>query len=427
MKVNFSYGNSGIELQLPDDLKIDVQSARPDPALKDPKNALLQAFNKPLMTDSLRKILLNRKKGKICVVISDSTRPVPSRIIFGALMDIFQQLGIQDSEVQILIGTGLHRKTSSEELKAILGDEILHRFDIINHVATDDSQQEHLGKTSAGNPIYIDKVYLNAAVKIITGYVEPHFFAGFSGGRKAIVPGIAGAQTIQANHSAKNMASDFSRFGILDKNPIYEDGLEIAKLPRVKPDFMINVCINPHHEITKVIAGSLQAYKELVKYQQKLCFLEITEPYDVVISGNGGYPLDQNLYQAVKSMAIGELGIKKGGTVIAVNECRDGVGHEKFRALLNCGRPPQEIYEKILKGEIQTPDQWEIQVLCRVLMKGDVYLISTLNAADLGNIGLKYAESVEKAILECRKKYGSGVRILVLPDGPAIIPQIKSK
>jgi nickel-dependent lactate racemase len=376
-----------------------------------------------MMAKPLKELLQKRPDGKICVVISDATRPVPSGIIVNALISVFDELNIPDSDIQILIGTGLHRKTSPEEIVHILGSAILERFDVINHNASDDSTLEYLGETSYGTPIYVDKTYLNASFKIITGYVEPHFFAGFSGGRKAIVPGIAGSLTIQGNHSAKNMASEYSRFGILENNPIYEDALEVAKLSQVKPDFMVNVCINPQHEITKIIAGSLQAYKELVKYQEKLCFFNISEPYDVVIAGNGGYPLDQNLYQAVKSMAIGELGVKPGGTIISVNECSDGVGHEKFQEMLNSGLTPQEMFEKIVSGEIQTPDQWEIQVLCRVLMKAEIYVVSTLSQEDLGIIGLKYAATVNEALDACREKYGDNMRVLVLPDGPLNLPK----
>jgi nickel-dependent lactate racemase len=424
MKVHFAYGTKGLDLDIPDDLHAEVVRAKPEQPLADPHAALIAACEKPLMTKSLRVLLEKRSQGKICVVISDSTRPVPSKIIMTALCEIFRQCEIPDEEIQILIATGLHRKSTPAEIKGMIGQEFMDRFDIINHVAEDSESLEYLGENSFGTPVYINKVYLNAAFKIITGYCEPHFFAGFAGGRKSIVPGIAGESTITANHSAKNIASSNARFGILKNNPIYEDALEIAKMPRVRPDFLVNVCINPQHQITKVVAGALQAYNELVQYQEQLCFFPIKEPYDVIISGNGGAPLDLNLYQAVKSMAIGELGVKKGGTVITVNECRDGVGQPKFQELINLGICAEEMFTKVSAGEIRCKDQWEIQALARVLTHADVYVVSSMTPEELGKIGLKYAKTVNDALVECRKKYGDRMRVLILPDGPAIIPKL---
>ena len=309
----------------------------------------------------------------------------------------------------------------------MIGTEVIERFDIINHVAEDKTIVEYLGQNSYGNPIYINKIYMNAAVKIITGYVEPHFFAGFAGGRKSIVPGIAGEETILANHSAKNIASPNARFGILKGNPIYEEAIESAKHPRLKPDFMINVCINPEHQITKVMAGTLQIYNELVKYQERLCFYPIKDYYDVVVTGNGGSPLDLNLYQAVKSMALGELGVKKGGAVISVNECREGVGQPKFKELINMSMCAEEMFNKVTAGEIRCNDQWEIQALARVLTHCDIYVVSSISPEELGNIGLKYAPTVEEALKSCQKKYGPTIRVLVLPDGPSYNSEICRK
>lgn len=427
MQVHFAYGEKGLDFMLPDDLNVEVVRARPEEPLMDPKSEIRKAIETPHSSPPLRELLKKRKNGKICIVISDSTRPVPSKAILEPVLELFAELNIPDGDVQLLIATGLHRKTTPEELKRILGKDLMVRFDIINHVAEDLNSVEYLGTNSYGTPIYINKVYLEASVKIITGYVEPHFFAGFAGGRKSIVPGIAGEQTIIANHSAKNIASPLARFGILKNNPIFEDAWEIAKMPKVKPDFMINVCIDPQHRITKVVAGALQVYHELVQYQENLCFFDAPEPFDVIIAGNGGSPLDLNLYQAVKSMALGELGVKKGGTVISVNECKDKVGQPKFEELINFGICADEMFEKVTEGEITCKDQWEIQALARVLTHCDVIVVSSMTAKELGNIGLKWASRVEDAVAQCREKYGSSMRVLVLPDGPAIIPRITNK
>ncbi len=417
-----AYGIDGIEFELDDELVVDVVKATSEPSLSNPHQVIIDACNKPLFCRPLREILAKRKDGKICIVISDSTRPVPSKIILEALMEFFTEFKVLDEDIQILIATGLHRKSTPKELRQMLGNDIRFRFDILNHDAQDAESLEYLGENKFGNPIYINKAYIDAEIKIITGYVEPHFFAGFSGGRKAIVPGIAGSETIARNHSVLNIASEKARFGILKNNPIYEDAIDIAKKNGIKPDFMVNVCLNPAHQITKVIAGALQSHQELVMYQERQCFHPISELYDVVICGNGGYPLDLNLYQAVKSMTVGESGVKPGGVIITVNECRDGVGQHEFQDMINLDLSPAEFQIQLSEGKITCPDQWESQVLVRVLQKCEVYVISSLSQGDLGKLGLKYAPTVEIAVESCKQRYGAQMRVLVLPDGPSILP-----
>jgi nickel-dependent lactate racemase len=188
------------------------------------------------------------------------------------------------------------------------------------------------------------------------------------------------------------------------------------------------VCINEHHKIVQVASGNFEeAHEKLVNYQLEHIFREIREPYDIVVCGNGGYPLDLNLYQAVKSMAIGEIAVKEGGAIIAVNECADGIGigQDKFKELIFSGLKPEEIYKKILNKDILLPDQWEIQILTRVLMKADIFVVSNLYKNEIGNIGMKYAETVEEAINNCLNKYGPNTSILILPNGPHILPLLK--
>ena len=208
---------------------------------------------------------------------------------------------------------------------------------------------------------------------------------------------------------------------------MHQNSLEIAKKAEV--DFIVNVCINEEHKITQVAAGDLEkAHEFLIDYQLNHIFREISEPYDIVVCGNGGYPLDLNLYQAVKSMALGEMAVKEGGTIISVNECSEGVGigQDQFKELIFSGMTPKEIYDKILNKEIIAPDQWEIQILARVLMKAEIYIVSKLKKSEIGNIGLKYAKTVEEAIKKALKKHGKESKILILPNGPQILPLTRS-
>ncbi len=427
MKYSTAYGQDIIEFNLSDELKVDFIQAKQESPIENPKQALISSFSNPLLSKSLKEILSKRKDGNICVVISDSTRKIPSKIILEALMVVFDELNILDDNIKILIANGMHRKCLPKEIKEMVGKDILFRYDIINHDANNDQTLEYLGETSLNTPIYINNTYLEASIKIITGLVEPHFFAGFSGGRKAIVPGIAGKDTILANHSADNIESPNARFGIIKNNPVYNDADEVLKLKQIRPDFMINVCINQEHQISKIFSGSHRIYNELVQYQEKICFRPISELYDVVITGNGGYPLDRNLYQAVKSMAIGEMAVKKGGTIISVNECRDGIGLPSFEKQINLELTPDEIHKSILEGNLNATDQWQTQILTRILSKADIYIISSIESEKLGHIGLKYAQNIEDAISECLEKYGPKMRILILPDGPKILPVFQEK
>ena len=419
------YGNKGLELSLDPSWNTTVLHPEEQKSFVDPVRNIRDAIKNPLGSEPLSNIIKQKSNlNKICVVVSDSTRPVPSHLILDALIKELNEYGIEDHQILILVATGLHRLSRDDELERILGKILRKRLKVINHVATDRTMLQYLGNTKDSIPIYINKLYFESDVKIITGYVEPHFFFGFSGGRKAILPGIAGEKTIQANHSAKNIASPYSRFGIYKNNLLHKNAIEIANIVGI--DFTINTCINENHEIVKVAAGNVEnVHEELVNYQLKHIFKNISAPYDIVICGNGGYPLDLNLYQAVKSMAIGEMAVKKGGTIISVNECIEGVGQEKFKELLFSGNDPKILYEKILNKEIVVPDQWEIQILARILMKADILIVSNLYEDEIGNIGLKYAKGIEEAIEMALKKHGSKAKILILPNGPQILPTLK--
>jgi len=427
--MKFDYGKAGLEISLDPNWNITIIRPSKQEVIENPRNAVKNWIKNPINTPPLKEIVDQRKKlNQICIVVSDATRPVPSHIILEALIAELNEYGIKDNQIAVLIATGLHRTTYDNEIERIIGKNLLNRIKYINHNAKDNDCLTYLGDTEDGVPIYINKYYYESDLKILTGYVEPHFFFGFSGGRKSIIPGISGALTIQANHSVENIDSPYSRFGISENNPMAKNSTEIARLSGV--DFVINVCINEEHRITQVAAGDLEeVHKKLVDYQLKYIFKEIDEPYDIVVCGNGGYPLDLNLYQAVKSMGIGEIAVKEGGTIISVNECIEGIGigHDKFKDLIFSKMKPEDIYRKVLSKEITMIDQWEIQILTRIMMKAEVYVISIINKDELGNIGLKYAESIEVAIQNSLKKHGPKARILILPNGPQIIPILKKK
>ncbi len=426
--MKFDYGKSGIEVSLDPSWNTTIFRPSKQDVIEDSNNAIRNAIKNPIGTPSLKKIVKSKKEIKsVCIVVSDATRPVPSYLLLKGLLKELSDYGLQEEKILVLIATGLHRTSRKDELEGILGEYLTSSVKIVDHIARDKNSLTYLGNTINNIPIYINKHYYESDLKILTGYVEPHFFFGFSGGRKSIIPGIAGAETILANHSAENIASPNARFGIYKNNPMAKNSTEIAKLVGV--DFVVNVSINENHEITQIAAGELErVHKKLVNYQLKHVFKEIQEPFDIVVCGNGGHPLDLNLYQAVKSMAIGEMAVKKSGTIISVNECADGIGggQDEFKELLFSDMPPEEIYKKVLNKEIIVPDQWEIQVLTRIMMKADVYIVSKMKEDEIGKIGLKHAKTVEEAIKKSLNKHGSKAKILILPNGPQILPILLS-
>lgn len=422
------YGKEGLEIKLDPSWNVTIFRPERQKVIKNPKKEIKKSINNPIGCPPLQEIIQKKINiENVCVVVSDATRPVPSHFILEALIEELNSYGIKDNQINILIATGLHRRSREDEIERILGENLKKRIKTIDHIATDNDSMKNLGFSSNNTPIFINKHYHESDLKILTGYVEPHFFFGFAGGRKALVPGISGAETIQANHSAENIASPYARFGIYKENPLHKNAIEIAKLVGV--DFLINVCINEKHEIVQIASGDFErVHERLVDYQIRHIFREISQPYDIVVCGNGGYPLDLNLYQAVKSMAIGEIAVKYNGTIISVNECAEsiGIGQDKFKELIFSGMQPNEIYKKILNREIVLPDQWEIQILARILMKAEIFIVSKLNENEIGNIGLKHAKSVEDAIQVSLKKHGSNANILILANGPQVIPLLKN-
>lgn len=427
MKIPFDYGKDGLKIGIEPQWKVDIITPKPQQIIKAPVTAIRHALRHPIDSLPLKELLKRIiPLNKVSIVVSDATRPVPSHFILEALITELNKNGIKNEQIIILIANGLHRPSKENELKRIIGKELLGKITVIDHKATHKFDLINLGIYDNEVPIWVNKHYVESDLRILTGYVEPHFFAGFSGGRKSIIPGIAGEETIMHNHSAKYLASPYAKFGVCNKNPIHQNALKIAE--KVGADFIVNVCIDKHHRITKVAAGDLvSAHKALIDYQLQVAFKKIPELYDIVICGNGGYPLDLNLYQAVKSMAIGGMCVKTNGTIISVNECSDGIGEgqDQFKKLLFSKYNPSEMVQKLINMEISVKEQWQIQILARILIKSEIYVVSTLKKEELGTIGLKWANSVEDALENALKTYGNNARILILPNGPQIIPSLR--
>ena len=323
--------------------------------------------------------------------------------------------------ITILIATGTHRINTDAELAEMLGDEVVGKYCVVNHDGFDDSAHESIGSTEAGIEVRLNRRWVEADIRITTGFVEPHFFAGFSGGPKMVAPGLAGFPTIMRLHDAAMIGNPNARFAITRGNPIHDAIREIAAMSGV--DFSVDVTINREQRITSVYAGEIfAAHRAACAVAQRLAMQPVQSPFDVVLTTNSGYPLDQNLYQAVKGMSAAAQVVKDGGTIICAAECSEGIPeHGQYRHILaSCGSPA-ELLDMIRQPGYDRHDQWQAQIQAQIQLKADVYLKSDyLTPQQVSEAHLTSVDSIEEAIADC----APDARICVLPEGPQTIPYI---
>jgi nickel-dependent lactate racemase len=313
-----------------------------------------------------------------------------------------------------VVATGLHRPPTREELVERLGGELLERLQVLSHDAYDVKRLTYKGETYLGTPLWVNKVVNDSDLVIGDGYIEPHFFAGYTGGGKNILPGVAGFETIRANHGATMIDHPKARAGVLDGNPIYEDIVEGANLGGL--DLSINVTLDSRKRVSGVFAGAFkEAHKEGCRFLEGFVRVEAVEA-DIVVTTNGGYPLDRDLYQAVKGMTVGEAVVREGGVIIVASECRDGVGHPDFRELVERGETPEEILEMIRTPGFFQVDQWEAQILARVLTRCDVICVAGgVEPRTLESMHLMNARTVDEAMNLAMGHVGRDPEITVIP------------
>jgi nickel-dependent lactate racemase len=418
MHVALAYGRGRLPIAVPDDAA--VITPRELPGLPDERAAFDQALREPIGTAPLRG--LARSTDTVAIVIADVTRPSPSERMVPWIM---QELAhVPRANFVIVNGTGSHRANTREELIQMLGAEVVETVRIVNHNAFDDSTLTHLGRTSYGGEIWVNNDYLHADVRIATGFIEPHFFAGFSGGPKGIVPGVAGIKTIMHLHNAEMIGHPRSTWALLEGNPVQGELREaVAMAP---PHFMINVALNSTRQITAVWAGHyITAHEVGCRFVAEHATRAVEEPFDVVISTNSGYPLDQNLYQTVKGMSAAARIVRPGGAIIAVAECSDGLPeHGNYKDLLRMRRTPAELLEMIEAPGFALYDQWQAQSQALVQRVAEVFLYSSLDPATVRAAMLQPIDDVEATLALLLRRYGPGARVAVLPEGPQTVPYI---
>jgi nickel-dependent lactate racemase len=419
-RVNLAYGRSGLEIQVPDGAV--VIEPRNLEGLPDERAAAVAAMRAPIGAPPLRESV--KRSDRVAIVISDITRPTPNHKLVPWLLDELQH--VPRENFVIINGVGSHRANNREELIAMLGEEIVRTVRIENHDAFAPDKLIRVGRNSYGSDVFFNKTYVESDFKIVTGFIEPHFFAGFSGGPKGIQPGISGIQTILDFHNARMISHPNSTWGIIEGNLVQDSATQSCLLS--KPDFMLNVTLNGTKEITQVFAGDvITAHRKGCEFVKRHAMCAVDQPFDIVITTNAGYPLDQNLYQTVKGMSAAAQIVLKGGSIISISECSDGVpSHGNYGKILQMRDTPQELVEMICDPGFSMFDQWQVLAQALVQLKADCHLFSRLEEATVRRAKLIPIQSVEKTLTRLMSKYGSGNRVAVMPQGPLVIPYVKA-
>jgi nickel-dependent lactate racemase len=421
MRVKLAYGKQDLQIDIPDNAI--VIEPRYVPGLVLEKEQAMAALRNPIGTPPLREMV--KETDQVSIVISDMTRPTPNHKLIPWLLEELDH--VPRANITIINGTGSHRDNTREELAQMLGKEVLESVKVINNNAFDKNEQTFLGLNSYGNPVYLNKTYCESDFRIVTGFIEPHFFAGFSGGPKGIMPGIAGIETILPFHNAEMIGHPLSTWGILEGNPVQAQAVENSLL--CKPNFMFNVALNKDKEITAFFAGDvLEAHRVGCQFVKEHAMFACDEFFDIVITTNSGYPLDQNLYQAGKGLSAARQIIKQGGTIICAVECCDGLpDHGNYAKILQMRRTPQELLDMINEPLFSIFDQWAVQKQALIQIWADVYLYSSLNNEDVRKAMFKPTADIGQTLAELIQLYGTNARIAVLPQGPLTIPYVKDR
>jgi len=419
MLVRMNYGSRGLEVDVPDRNLTGILRMNKIRPLEDSSEAIRTALEEPIASEPLG--CLAKREKSACVVISDITRPVPNEVILPPILDALEKNGIRREDIVILVATGIHRPNEGEELDEMLGTDIPRNYRIVNHISRDRETHEYLGITPRGVPVYVDKTYLNAGLKILTGLIEPHLMAGYSGGRKAVCPGICSVETMKIMHGPYILEDERAATGIIAGNPFHESALEIANMAGV--DFILNVAMNEKRQITGVFAGDLvKAHEKGMEHVERMVKVQVDEPADIVLVSSAGYPLDTTFYQAIKGMIAAMNVVKDEGSVILVSECRDGIGGAEFTDLVLDTRDLSSFVEKLYDPGFFVVDQWMLEEMAKVIKKARVYCYCDGVGDDvLRQLSVTPISSPEQGIRLALERQGQESKILAIPEGPYVL------
>ena len=420
-RIELPYGKGTLTAEIPEErisavMVSDMHHYKPE---KSQVELVREALENPIGTPKLREMA--KGKQKVCIIASDHTRPVPSKVIMPLMLEEIRTAN-KDAEITILISTGCHRGTTKEELVAKFGQEIVDRENIYIHDCDDESMLVDIGTLPSGGRMILNKIALEADLLVSEGFIEPHFFAGYSGGRKSVLPGVASRTTVMYNHNATFIDSDRARTGIIEGNPIHLDMLYAARAARL--DFICNVVINSDKEVIYAVAGDCDlAHIDGRNFLNSMCKVNAV-PSDIVITTNGGYPLDQNIYQAVKCMTAAEATVNPGGVMIICAKSNDGHGGERFYKTFKEEKDVEKMMREFLNtpSEDTIPDQWQSQIFARILKNAKVIYVSDAEDHIVEDLHMIPAHSIEEALEKAEELLGNKeAKIAVIPDGVSAI------
>ncbi len=419
--IQFPYGKETLSLDIPQErftAELVSEMHHYKPALSQ-EELVREALEHPYGTPKLS--VMAEGKNKVVIIASDHTRPVPSKIIIPQMLAEIRK-GNPNADITLLISTGCHRETTKEELLNKFGPEIMQSEKIVVHDCDDTANLVSLGKLPSGGELILNRLAVEADLLVSEGFIEPHFFAGFSGGRKSVLPGVASRKTVIYNHNAEFIASDRARTGIVDGNPIHIDMLYAARTARLA--FICNVVINSDKNVIHAVAGDVdQAHIAGREFLCSKCKVD-SVPSDIVISTNGGYPLDQNIYQSVKGMTAAEATVKEGGVIIMLSKSNDGHGGDEFFKTF----AEEKDLNRMMDTFMATPkeqtriDQWQSQIFARLLMKATVIFVSDAPDEVVADLHMVPAHSLEEAVKKAEELLGNPkATICAIPDGVSVI------
>jgi nickel-dependent lactate racemase len=417
VEVEFAYGSAGLRVDLPEDRTTVIVPAYPSPA-PDDRAAIVAALRHPVSGPPLRQRVVPGQK--VAIAVCDGTRPQPRRVVVPALLDELEGV-VRLDDVVILVATGTHRANTDDELRDMLGEDIVGAVRVVNHDARDPGSLTWVGRLGRDVPVWLNAEWMAADVRVTTGFVEPHFFAGFSGGPKLVAPGLAGLDTTLTLHDASRIGDPNARWGVTEGNPVHDDVRAIAAATGVT--FALDVVLGEANRIVAAFGGDvLPMHAAACEAARAIAMCPVPKPFDVVVTSNAGFPLDQNLYQAVKGMSAAAQVVAPGGTIVCVAECRDGFPeHGSYRSQLTSAPSVQELLDTITSRERTVADQWQIQIQASIMARARV-VVSTgyLSDAELLEAHLTQTHDVAGTVAEA----GPQARICALPKGPMSVPYL---
>ncbi len=431
MEFDLPYGKSSLTVRIPDDCNVSLVAKQPMPLLPDPVSAVHDALVQPVGSPSLSQLAANAKTA--CILVCDITRPVPNKLFLRPIVDNLVAGGIEPEHIVILIATGLHRPNQGSELEELIGDRtVLGSVSVQNHFASRTSDHINLGTTSSGTPVLLDQRFVQADVKIATGLVEPHFMAGYSGGRKVVVPGIAHESTIRALHRSRILEDPNCKMCNVNGNPLHLEQIEILKLLRDHSEtnvYALNTVIDTDRNLAFVNFGEIESsHAQAMSFAEQYCVVPLARKFATIVTSAAGYPLDQTYYQAVKGMVAPLEVLQDNGTLVLAAECGAGLGSDAYRVsqqrLLDDG--PDAFLERVSSKQAADVDEWETEMQVMAQRNRHISLFSDgLVGDDRRLTGVHMLDSVEDGIEHALSRT-TGRDIALIPEGPYVVPKFEA-